>query len=531
MTDQQDAGGVAEEGLAAETELKFELTSAELRRLARHPAFAQAPRVQKLISTYFDTPDFDLRKAGLSLRVRKVDGGYVQTVKRNRSADIFDRDEWEAEAPSAKPLPEAIAVTPAAKVLKKAEAPLLAVFSTNIERASRLWTVGGAVVEISVDKGHIRAGQARERLWELELELKAGDPAALYGLARELFDNAPIRLSLTTKGERGYRLASPAAPRRAPHPPLLPQMSVAEAFSAVLRSCLVQVVASSDEFRRTASAESVHQTRVGLRRTRTALRIFKPAAEDGRSDWLNGEIRWLAGELGAARSLDVFKDEMFTPEALSDPKAAVRYAEALEKSRASAYSRAGEALTSPRFSRLVLELALWVENGAWRETADPGRAARLQGAIGGFAVDALDHLRRVVRKRGADLETLDPDHRHKLRIRAKRLRYATEFFARALGEQGRRRKRFAGALKALQDSLGRLNDMAHAGEVAQLAIGAAPSKALAFAAGELVGRARSHEPEALIEAAAAYDDFAGAKPYWSKLRREKPETEVPDTGL
>jgi inorganic triphosphatase YgiF len=531
MTDLQDAGGVAEEGLAAETELKFELTSAELRRLAKHPAFEQAPRVRKLISTYYDTPDFDLRKAGLSLRVRKVDGGYVQTVKRNRSADIFDRDEWEAAAPGPKPLAEAIAVTPAAKVLKKADSPLVAVFATNIERASRLWTSDGAVVEISVDKGYIRAGESRERLWELELELKAGEPAALYALARDLFDKAPIRLSLTTKGERGYRLASPGAERRSRHPPLLPQMSVAEAFSAVLRSCLVQVVASSDEFRRTAAAESVHQTRVGLRRTRTALRIFRPAAEDARSAWLNGEIRWLAGELGPARSLDVFRDEMFDPGVLSDPKAAARYAEALEKTRGAAYRRVEEALASARFSKLMLELALWVEDGAWRHTADPDRAARLQGAIGGFAVDALDHLRRVVRKRGREIETLDPDRRHKLRIRAKRLRYATEFFARALGEEGRRRKRFAGALKALQDSLGRLNDIAHVGEVAQLALGGAAARDLTFAAGELAGRVRSHEPAVLIEAAAAYEEFADAKPYWPKARREKPDIEASEPGL
>ena len=200
----------------------------------------------------------------------------------------------------------------------------------------------------------------------------------------------------------------------------------------------------------------------------------------------------------------------------------------MEKSRAAAYARAGEALASTRFSRLTLELALWVEDGAWRHTPDPGRAALLVGEIGGFAVDALDHLRRVVRKRGKDIEALDPDRRHQLRIRAKRLRYATEFFARALGEEGRRRKRFAGALKALQASLGRLNDIAHAGATAQLALDGASSKALTFAAGELAGRARGQEPAVLIEAAAAYDDFAGAKPYWPRARREKPEAEASD---
>jgi inorganic triphosphatase YgiF len=520
MSDDTDAGAVAEEGLAAETELKFELRSADLRRLENHPAFQQEPRVRRLVSTYFDTPGFELRRAGLSLRVREGDGGFVQTVKRNRSSDMFDRDEWEAEVTRNAPEAAALAGTPAAKVLKKAEASLAAVFSTRIERATRLWATEAAVVEISVDKGEIEAGDTAEKIWELELELKAGEPAALYALARELFDRAPIRLSLTTKGERGYRLASPNGHIRATYPPLLPQMSVADAFSAVLRSCLVQIVAASDDFRRKETSEGVHQTRVGLRRTRTAMKIFKPAAEDDRSAWLEGEIRWLAGELGPARSLDVFREDIFRPEALSDPKAGGRYAHQLEKSRLAAYDRVKVALESDRFSKLMLELALWVEDGDWRRSTDRERAAALASPIGGFAVDALDHLRKVVRKRGEDLAELDPTSRHKLRIRAKRLRYATEFFARALGEEGRRQKRFAGALKALQASLGRLQDIATVGEAAHLALNGSASPPLHFVAGEVVGQARSQEPEVLAQAATAYGEFAGAKPYWPRRRKD-----------
>lgn len=528
MSDDADAGGVAPEGLAAETELKFELRSADLRRLSQHPAFQLEPRVQKLVSTYFDTPDFELRKAGLSLRVRKVDGGFVQTVKRARSSDIFDRDEWETDVPRNAPLDEALEATPVPKTLKKAEGELSPVFSTNIERATRLWATADAIVEISVDKGEIKAGGRAEKLSELELELKSGPPQALYALARELFGLSPIRLSLTTKGERGYRLASPGARSRAPHPPLTPQMSVADAFSAVLRSCLMQVVASSDAFRLDASPDSVHQTRVGLRRTRTALKIFKPAAEDRQSAWLETEIRWLAGELGPARSLDVFRDETYQPAILSDPKAGVRYGEQLERSRAAAYDQARLALESQRFSKLMLELALWVADGDWRTGAEGDRAVALAAPIGGFAVDALDQLRKGVRKRGEHLQRLDPERRHKLRIRAKRLRYATEFFARALGENGRRQRRFAGALKALQTSLGKLNDIAYVSEAAHLALGGSTAPGLHFVAGELAGLARAGEPATLIEAVEAFEDFASAKPYWPRRGDEEPVTEGSD---
>src|SRR5262249_15407193 len=57
---------------------------------------------------------------------------------------------------------------------------------------------------------------------------------------------------------------------------------------------------------------------------------------------------------------------------------------------------------------------------------------------------------------------LDPQHRHKLRIQAKKLRYAAEFFAPAFPRKRatRRRKDFVASLQQLQDALGELNDIA-----------------------------------------------------------------------
>jgi triphosphatase len=71
-------------------------------------------------------------------------------------------------------------------------------------------------------------------------------------------------------------------------------------------------------------------------------------------------------------------------------------------------------------------------------------------------------LRKKVKKKGADLRHQTVHQRHKLRIRAKRLRYATEFFAATFeGETGaKRRANSLSALKDLQDALGGLNDIA-----------------------------------------------------------------------
>jgi triphosphatase len=521
MTDDPPAAApTAPAGLAAEIELKFEVTPADLKRLSRHPALSGRGKVQALTSTYYDSPDLRLREAGLTLRVRKAGRGLIQTVKRGRPTDLFNRDEWETPVKKLAPDTAALAGTPAAKVVDAIGDALAPAFTTTVRRTTRLWARDDAVIEIAVDRGEVSAGPAADAIGELELELKAGDLQALYELARALFAIAPIRLSLTSKSERGYRLINPGLAGKAARPALEPSMTVAQAFAAVARSCLMQIADAADAFHRHPGAEGVHQTRVGLRRLRTALKLFKAAVADDRRAWIDGEVRWLTDELGPARSLDVFLEDTFTtarPD-LSDPHAADRYQSRLEQARANAYRRAGEALASPRFAAFALELALWVEQGPWRHADVPAQRILLDSAIGPFAIEALDHLRHVVRKRGKRLKALDPEHRHHLRIRAKRLRYATSFFADALGEDGdKKRRKFSAALKALQDQLGRLNDIALAHDSALAAFDGRPATAaLAFTAGELAGWARSHQPKLLDRAQAAYEDFAQTRRFWPK---------------
>ena len=531
MTDASSSSAPATAGLSAEIELKFAVTPGDLKRLAHHPALAGRGKVQALTALYYDSPGLALRDAGLTLRVRKSGRTLTQTVKRGRASDLFNRDEWETQIKTLTPDLAALADTPVHGPVEKIGDGLGVAFSTTVKRTIRLWTTDSAVIEIAVDRGIVEAGGHSDPVNELELELKAGDPAALYDLARALFKLAPIRLSLTTKSERGYRLVQPGLAGKAARPALEPAMTVAQAFSAVARSCLTQICDAADAFHRKPGAEGVHQTRVGLRRLRTALKLFKAAIGDERRGWIDGEVRWLTKALGPARSLDVFRDETFAaarPD-LSDPAAAARYAKRLEQARKAAYGRAGAAIASPRFSAFALELALWVEAGPWRHTEAPAQRALQDSPIGPFAITALDHLRHIVRKRGERLKGLDPEHRHELRIRAKRLRYATSFFANALGEEGdKKRRKFSGALKALQEELGRLNDIAQAHDSALAALDGRPAAAaLTFTAGELTGWARSRQPQVLAQAIEAYADFTKAGRFWPKPLKVKDDT-LPD---
>ena len=82
-----------------EIELKLEFDHADLARIHAHPLLAATASQQKTLhTTYYDTADLVLHKAGVSLRVRDTNGRFVQTIKRAiGNAGLFDRSEWEHE--------------------------------------------------------------------------------------------------------------------------------------------------------------------------------------------------------------------------------------------------------------------------------------------------------------------------------------------------------------------------------------------------------------------------------------------------
>jgi CHAD domain-containing protein len=125
---------------------------------------------------------------------------------------------------------------------------------------------------------------------------------------------------------------------------------------------------------------------------------------------------------------------------------------------------------------------------------------------------------------GARLAELDARHRHKLRIKAKKLRYASEFFAAAFSgkKSTRRRKKFIARLKNLQASLGDLHDIVVHERLAERTVDApAPSKGSnrrrankAFAAGRLSGREEGRFMPVMKETEHTYA-FAKATPFWN----------------
>jgi len=445
-----------------EVELKLEFEPDDRRRLEAAIAPKPAPRAEHLVTTYFDTPGRDLLKAGYTLRVRQSGKRYVQTVKQvgPAAAGLFDRAEWEQPIAGTQPRLDGRS----GPIVKAVGAGKLArikpAFITEVRRRTFRIAEAGSDIEVAVDGGEIRAGELCEPLSEIELEHRAGSIGQMFDLARRLNEVAPLRLGVRSKSERGYGLNGDPQPAALKAQPITLDRDgdARDAFRAIAQACIRHFRLNEALLSRSGDAEALHQTRVALRRLRSAFSIFGPLlGEDGKMALLRAELRWLAAELGEVRNLDVLIDRL-------DSEARDR----LIAARARAVAHVQVELASARTRLLMLDLAEWLAIGPWR--ALPASSTKTHGTAKHFASARLDVLWERLERHGKKLAAVSDDKRHKVRIEAKKLRYAAEFFASLYGgDKARKRyQRFIKRLEALQDLLGALNDRVVGPQVAEL---------------------------------------------------------------
>jgi triphosphatase len=505
-----------------EVELKLELPPAAVGQFRKLPLIrsmeASAKRLTQ-VSVYFDTDKQKLRRHGLTLRVRRIGDRYIQTVKAMRNSNILARDEWEGEIAGDQPDLAQARDTGLADLLTHSFArKLKPQFETRVRRTVFPLERDGAVIALALDEGTIKSGGASMRICEIELELQQGAQEHLFEVARLLARALPVQLGLTAKSERGFRLlhGEQTAPVKFAAVALAPDMPTHEAFREIGRACLQQIVGNEPALLKD-DAEGVHQMRVGLRRLRAAIALFSALLDDPQTEKIKAELKWLTGELGPARELEVLIARVVKPakqrrSGWDDiPKLSQQFA----RQRAAALAHARHAIASERYRLLKIEIAAWLETGQ-RTTPGDGLVGVLP--IETFAAEQLSLGRRKLRKKARSFAEVDARRRHKLRIQAKKLRYATDFFGSLFSGKrtDKRREEFLAALEAVQDSLGDLNDIA----VHESIISAAGirhrsiSRKRAFAAGLLTGREDARIDAAMAAAEAALDRFIKAKRYW-----------------
>jgi triphosphatase len=461
-----------------ETELKLTLPPEGACRLADHPAFgppcASAPRSVRIVSTYFDTPSHELARRGLSLRVRTAGPRRVQTLKSSdpkssaHGGAAMSRGEWEWPLKDDKPDLDLAAGNPVARRLPpnvgKRLRPMVV---TDVVRTARTLDFQGSTIEAALDSGSIVAGDSKQLIHELELELRSGASAALYGLALSLHAVTPLSIEVESKAARGYRLVERSAPTARKHTSIELDSDVVagDGLRLIVGEILSHLLANKSAAL-AGDAEGVHQVRIAIRRLRTALRLFAPRLEPHSTAAFQTKLQRMGQIIGDARDWDVFSLEAL-PMALGKVDELgwdLLLREAANARRQAAGAACAREVGGAEFTALVLGVAAWTQSG--RERMDLLGDKSLKQPLSGISAVLLDRIADKVDKRGQRVGSeTSAAELHPLRKSLKKLRYSLEFLSSLYPRKAT--KRYLQRLKKLQETLGAINDAAAALRLAE----------------------------------------------------------------
>jgi triphosphatase len=175
--------------MALETEIKLSLPASAARRLSAHALLADSkPLRQKLVNTYYDTPDRRLQRKRIAVRYRQKGTEWLLTVKSEAPSPggLAQRNEWEAPGQPGDFDFAHVDNPKLRRFLESATPELTAVFTTDFTR--NFWVADvpqeGTRIEVALDRGTIVAGERQEPICEVELELLEGNVADIVRLLR-----------------------------------------------------------------------------------------------------------------------------------------------------------------------------------------------------------------------------------------------------------------------------------------------------------------------------------------------------------
>ncbi|MBF0285563.1 MAG: CHAD domain-containing protein [Magnetococcales bacterium] len=298
---------------------------------------------------------------------------------------------------------------------------------------------------------------------------------------------------------------------------ITPDMSTTAAFGAILRANYDFVRAWAPVAYEGKDIEGVHQVRVGMRRMRSAVIVFRKAIPRELTDAWGEEMRWLANAMGPARDLDVFITEAMDAVTgkIPLPAGEERIRQLAEQHRAEAYAQVRAAIDSDRYKKYTTGLNHWLKEQGWYQADMPGKVrARMNKTVASYATSVLNKRVSQTLQDGARINEMSTEELHMLRIDCKKLRYATEFFGSLFNKKGM--GQFTGYLKELQGLLGTMNDVTVMQGLLDALIQDVDERETVKYAGALIGwRARQYE-EVRGTLGESWEAFANTIPPWFK---------------
>ena len=463
-----------------ELELKFAVPSYQ-QSVLRKNIDTKTAQQQRLSAYYFDTPNQDLAKKGIALRIRFEDSQWVQTLKTagdgvakrvelntvlslTGTPDTLDVSRL---VPDISLITEPIVVAQLTNIMPLDElAQALTVqYFTDVQRTSRQIKKNNSRIEIAYDIGKVGIGRLNSQkpannhgltqsdIHEIEFELLEGDPSDLIDIAKTWCKKYKLYLSTVTKAQRGSLLLANkqfAEPVKADLAVLQLHKGISQfAFlQAVVNNCLVQILPNASAIAEgSPDGNLVHQLRVGIRRLRTALKHFKFAQDYIDPNWLMvlKQTFSLLGEYRDKEILQIKTQPLL--ESVGAPH--VEWSTAVDIMPI-------DAVRANDFQILLLELI------GFTHLPVPADNPKAKAPV----AKKLEKLFTAIAAASDKFASLDTDSQHGVRKDLKSLRYVSEFAAPLFANQnnGKKGKKatklnaFLQYLEPAQDVLGEYND-------------------------------------------------------------------------
>ncbi|HEX2056720.1 MAG TPA: CYTH and CHAD domain-containing protein [Nitrospiraceae bacterium] len=430
--------------------------------------------IRRLTSKYYDTEDLRLARAGITLRRRTEERRGVWQLKLPVAGA---RRELELPGPSTAP-PSSLQDLLMAHLREK---PLREIATLRTHRQGIRATNGhGGVADVVVD--HVSVTDGRHivrRFREIEIELVKGDQNFIAELEKVLrkagAGNHDGRPKLF------HALDLPMLSR--PGPPAK-DAPLREHLRYSLGRQLHALLAHDPGTRWGRDPEHLHQMRVATRRLRAILRAAAPLLTPTWVQPLREDLVWLGALLGPVRDLDVQLDS-FRREAkrldVHDRGPLIRFVKRLLAERQRKQDDLVDGLRSKRYLGFIERLI---------EAADAPSIIETELTLKDIAAQEFKKLAKAVDR----LDAVPSDvELHRVRIKAKRARYAAELAESAVGK---RATKFIRSAKALQDVLGKHQDAVVGEQRIRTLFAEAKGRRAAFTAGRMVERQRQRRDQA-----------------------------------
>jgi CHAD domain-containing protein len=441
----------------------------------RLPPLPGIPLPRRLLtSTYYDTSQYDLAQARITLRHRVERGKQawqlkLPLLKNRQEVEIVDR---QSRPPT---------MFRDLLFLYLGRRRLVPVATVRVWRAGiRVCVDNVPVADVTLDYvAVLKNGAVLHRFRELEIEQVNGNDSTLPYLEEQL-----RRAGAENHDGRPKLFRALSLPAPAPEPSPAADASAVDHVKWALARHTRWLLAHDPGARLGKEPESLHQMRVATRQLRAILRAAKPLLVPEWADSLQDELRWLGQLLGPARDLDVqlayFRGESTALDA-RDRKPLAEFITHLEAERNKIHGVLLNELTSARYLDLIRRLQQAKHDPIVVETTV---------TLNDLAKSAFTKLRKAIQLFGPSPSN---PRLHEIRIKTKRARYAAQLAQLANGKAVTRFIKTAGAV---QDVLGMHQDAIQAEAHVRAFLKHSTNVRAAFVAGRMVERQRERREEA-----------------------------------